>query len=69
MGAEDFGFFSSVAPGAMFRLGAQITSDERKQHSPRFDIDEGCLPIGAAVLAQTALQILKESRDKSEARG
>jgi amidohydrolase len=59
MGAEDFGVFSSLAPGAMFRLGCLIAGDERQGHSPRFDLDEGCLPVGAAVLAEAALRLLK----------
>ncbi len=59
MGAEDFGFFSKVAPGAMFSLGCRIENDERKHHSPHFDIDERCLPIGAAILAQAAINYLE----------
>ena len=58
MGAEDFGSFSSIAPGAMFGLGCRIDGDERQHHNPRFDICEGCLPIGAAVLAETVLRYL-----------
>jgi amidohydrolase len=46
MGAEDFGAFSELAPGAMFRLGCRIEGDKRQGHNPRFDIDERCLPIG-----------------------
>lgn len=59
MGAEDFGFFSKLAPGAMFRLGARIEGDERKHHHPRFDIAESCLSLGAALLAETALRYLR----------
>lgn len=59
MGAEDFGRFSSLAPGAMFGLGAKIEGEERRGHSPTFDLDEGCLPVGAAVLAETALRLLR----------
>ncbi len=59
MGAEDFGSFSSLAPGAMFGLGCRIEGDERQHHNPRFDIDEACLPIGAAILAEAALRFLK----------
>ena len=59
MGAEDFGFFSNLAPGAMFYLGCRLDGDERKHHHPRFDIDEGCLPIGTAVLTESALRLLK----------
>jgi len=60
MGAEDFGFLSSLAQGAMFRLGCKIEDDERKHHSSRFDVDEDCLPIGAAILAEAALRLLRE---------
>ncbi|MFW6115530.1 MAG: M20 metallopeptidase family protein [Chloroflexota bacterium] len=59
MGAEDFGFYGSLARGAMFGLGCKIEGDERKHHNPRFDVDEGCLPIGAAVLAEAALRLLQ----------
>lgn len=59
MGAEDFGSFSSMVPGAMFGLGCRIEGDERRHHNPRFDIDERCLPIGAAILAEAALRFLK----------
>lgn len=62
MGAEDFGYFSERAPGAMFGLGCKIEGDERVAHSPRFDIDERCLPIGAAILAEAALRLLRTER-------
>ncbi len=62
MGAEDFGFFSNLAPGAMFMLGCRIERDERKHHSPRFDIDEGCLPVGVAVMSEAALMLLKQEK-------
>ncbi|MFN2219058.1 MAG: M20 family metallopeptidase, partial [Anaerolineae bacterium] len=58
LGAEDFGYFSALAPGAMFRLGCQLGEEERKGHSPTFDLDERCLPIGAAVLAEAARRLL-----------
>jgi amidohydrolase len=59
LGAEDFGVFTEVVPGAMFTLGARIEGDERQHHNPRFDIDESCLPIGAAILAEAALGYLR----------
>lgn len=59
MGAEDFAVLSAIAPGAMFRLGCRIDGDERKAHSPNFDLDEGCLPIGTAILAEAALRYLR----------
>jgi len=60
MGAEDFGYFSRLAPGAMFSLGCRLEGDGRTAHNPHFDIDEGCLPIGAAILAGAALRLLRE---------
>ncbi|MEE9617831.1 MAG: amidohydrolase [Anaerolineae bacterium] len=60
MGAEDFGTFSALAPGAMFRLGCRIKGDKRKAHHPRFDINERCLPVGAAILAGAALRLLRK---------
>jgi amidohydrolase len=65
LGAEDFGCFSEIAPGAMFALGCRIEDDERLIHNPRFDIDERCLPIGTAILAETALRFLKNPRPPS----
>jgi amidohydrolase len=60
MGAEDFSFLSQLAPGAMFSLGCQIQGDERIAHNPRFDIDEACLPVGTAILAEAALRLLRQ---------
>lgn len=61
MGAEDFGYFLEKAKGAMFRLGCKIEGDERRHHDPRFDVDEDCFPIGAAIISETALRILGQS--------
>jgi amidohydrolase len=60
LGAEDFGCFSDIAPGAMFVLGTLIEGDERIGHNPRFDIDECALSIGTAMLAETALRFLRK---------
>jgi amidohydrolase len=64
MGAEDFGYFCAVAPGAMFGLGCRIEEDERRGHSPSFDIDERCMPLGTAVLAEAALRFLRQGSGK-----
>jgi amidohydrolase len=58
MGAEDFGFFIQDIPGAMFFLGCRIEGDTRRHHNSKFDINEDCMPVGAAILASTALQFL-----------
>ena len=55
MGAEDFAYMTQQAKGAMFMLGAAIPDGTtRRHHTDIFDIDESVLPIGAAVLAETA---------------
>jgi len=59
LGAEDFGCFSEIVPGAMFSLGCRIDADPRQLHSSRFDLNEGCLAVGTAVMCETALRILK----------
>jgi hypothetical protein len=59
LGAEDFGAFIETVPGAMFTLGTLIEGDERTLHHPRFDIDERAMPIGMALLAETALRFLR----------
>tara|TARA_R110002049_G_scaffold50370_3_gene143152 strand:- start:196633 stop:197928 length:1296 start_codon:yes stop_codon:yes gene_type:complete len=57
MGAEDFSFIASRVPAAMFRLGvAGEGIGSEPLHTPKFDIDESSLPIGASVLALTALR-------------
>lgn len=59
MGGEDFSYMTRKAPGAMFLLGAKRDDVERPHHSPQFDIDESVFPIGSALLAETALRLLR----------
>ncbi len=59
MGAEDFAYMTRKAPGAMFGLGAKFDTVNRPHHSPIFDLDESAFSIGAAILAETTLQLLK----------
>lgn len=55
MGAEDFAYMTQKAKGAMFMLGAAIPDGKvRNHHTDIFDIDERVLPLGAAILAETA---------------
>jgi amidohydrolase len=59
LGAEDFGEFLRHAPGAMFTLGTQKKGhEEYLLHHPRFDLDERALPIGTAMLVETAKRFL-----------
>ena len=64
LGGEDFAYFGLAGiPAAMFRLGIR---DEKKGfaspgHSSTFDMDDRrVLPIGAAMLAATAVRMLEE---------
>jgi amidohydrolase len=51
---------TQVAPGAMFNLGVKKPGGpSRFLHTPDFDLDEDALPIGTAVLAETALRLLR----------
>jgi amidohydrolase len=60
LGAEDFSVFLEMARGAMFTLGTQKKGhEEYKLHHPKFDLDERALPIGTAMLAETAKRFLK----------
>jgi amidohydrolase len=56
MGGEDFAHYLETIPGAFLRIG--VRNEERgvvhSIHSPRFDIDEAALPVGAAALAAVA---------------
>ncbi len=61
LGAEDFGTFMEHAPGAMYTVGVKKKGHEGYLlHHPQFDLDELALPIGTAVLAETALRFLKK---------
>ncbi len=59
LGAEDFGCFSELAPGAMFSLGSKFEGDEREHHNSRFDVNDECLSYGVAILTETALRYLR----------
>jgi len=59
MGAEDFSLMARAAPGALMMLGAQIGEEQRPHHNPNFDVDESVLPVGTALLADTACRLLK----------
>jgi amidohydrolase len=53
MGAEDFGYYTQVVPGCFFRLG--VRNEEKgiihQVHTPKFDIDESAIEIGAGMMA------------------
>lgn len=59
MVAEDVSELLARTPGSFFVLGAMPESPRPEpHHSPRFDIDERALPLGAAILAQATFDWL-----------
>ncbi len=60
MGAEDMSYFLRAVPGCFFFVGAAnpVRGITAPHHSPRFDIDEAALPIGAAILERAARAFL-----------
>lgn len=60
MGGEDFSFFAQRAPGVMFSLGAGNPAKgcDFPIHHPRFNFDEDAIPVGMAILAESALEFL-----------
>ncbi len=64
-GSEDMCYFLDAAPGAYFMLGGR--DPERgmaaAHHSPQFDFDEACLPIGI----ELALRIIERATKESQA--
>ena len=66
MGGEDFAVFMERAPGCFLWLGvgnAEIGASH-PWHSPIFVADERALPIGAAVLIQSAVHAIEGLRQK-----
>jgi amidohydrolase len=60
MGFEDFAYMAQASRGAMFFLGSKDPNGPpRFGHHPEFDIDETAMPIGSAILAQTALRFVR----------
>jgi len=58
---EDFSAYQHQAPGVFFFLGAgnRAKGLVRPHHPGRFEIDEDCLPLGAAAMVATAEGLLR----------
>lgn len=61
MGGDDFACFLKEIPGCYFYLGTKDPNSEAVHvlHHGQFDMDERSLPLGAAILAHTALATLE----------
>ena len=61
MGGEDFGVLARQAAGCFVRLGSGFPGQPyRRLHDAHFDIDVSALPVGSALLAETALRYLNQ---------
>jgi amidohydrolase len=55
MAGEDFAWYQRTIPGAFLRVGAREAGEQViPAHSPQFDVAEGAIFVGAAVLAESA---------------
>ena len=61
LGVEDFGFYLQRVPGAFYSLGVRnhAAGIVHPIHHERFDVDEDCLAIGAALQTLNALAVLR----------
>ena len=60
MGGEDFAEFQRKAPGCLMRLGvSENPADAFFLHSPRFDIDEAALTLGAKLIARAVVLLAR----------
>lgn len=56
MAAEDFAVYQERVPGCFFWLGS---AGPHGLHHPAYQVDEGCIETGVAVMTQLALQALE----------
>lgn len=60
LGADDFAFFSQLAPGCYFNIGTKAPGQTGQAlHASTFAPDEGCIPLGIALLVGGAKEFLE----------
>jgi amidohydrolase len=62
MGGEDFAYMMEKVPGLFIFVGSANTEQGLNfgHHHPKFDFDEAVLPRAAALMAATAVELLKK---------
>lgn len=60
MTGDDFSYFGEIVPASYFKLGVGNKDIDAVYplHNPKFRADNNALPIGAAIMAQTAAEFL-----------
>lgn len=61
MGGEDMAYVLQKVPGCYFMVGSSNAARgiDSPHHSPTFDVDEQCIPIGAEVFCEIARRYLR----------
>jgi amidohydrolase len=64
MGSEDFALFAERVPGFYFFLGVRNESQgiTSMLHTPEFDVDEACLPLGVETMSRLVVEYLSQRR-------
>ena len=64
-GSEDMSYYLNEIPGMFIFLGSANAEESKNfpHHHPRFDIDERCLPIGIALMLETAQRLIGKGSD------
>ncbi|MFQ3580601.1 MAG: M20 family metallopeptidase [Chloracidobacterium sp.] len=67
MGAEDFSYFANRVPAFFYFLGVgnKAKGLTAMLHTPDFDVDEACLPVGVSVMAAMATDWLEAAARQS----
>lgn len=61
---EDFACYTRIVPSAFVSLGVGFRDKKNfSLHSSKFDIDEASLPIGTALLAESAIEFLNKNNN------
>lgn len=63
LGAEDFAAFSRRVPGCYLFLGVrnEARGIVHMIHTPKFDVDEACLPLAVNAMSEALVRLLAES--------
>jgi amidohydrolase len=63
LGAEDFAAFSRRVPGCYLFLGVrnEARGITHMIHTPKFDVDEACLPLAVGAMSEALIRLAAES--------